>query len=356
MKAVLLMSGGVDSTASAIIMKKAGYEVVGLTLDLRGEMLSSVGGFADSVERQIERVREVADEVGIEHRLVGAGDLFENMVVIPFIDGYARGITPNPCVLCNPAVKFRVAREVADEVGADTIASGHYAMMGEYKGRQAIMRGAFREKEQSYFLWRLDPSITSRLEFPVGGITKDEARDMVREAGVDAIEQESQEVCFLRNISVGEFIDRFQRQREGDIVDLGGNVLGRHRGIAYYTIGQREGLGIGGVGPYYVVEIDAEGNRVVVGREDDLYRDYIEVGDVNILVGDIGYMPENILVQVRYRTEAVEARFIYGCDGKVMLDFNEPVKAPALGQSAVFYDGDVLLGGGVIIKNYKYSR
>jgi tRNA-specific 2-thiouridylase len=347
-KAVVLMSGGVDSTASAIIMKNRGYDVIGVTLDMRSDILVRIDGYCDYVRSFIDSAKNITGLLNIEHRVMDASSLFKEKVVLPFIRMYSEGSTPNPCTLCNPLVKFRLALDVAKEIGADVVASGHYASIGEYKGRKAIMRGAFLEKEQSYFLWGLDREIIERVEFPVGLMSKDDVRKIVQEAGIRIERGESQDVCFLRNTGVGDFIGEFARQREGDIVDLYGNVLGAHRGIAYYTVGQREGLGIGGSGPWFVISIDAKKNRIVVGKEEQLYRSSVDVCDVNINACETDDIPERVSLQIRYRSVAGPAQISAIRDSRAVVTFERPVKAIAPGQSAVIYDGDVLLGGGVI--------
>ncbi|MGQ9706660.1 MAG: tRNA 2-thiouridine(34) synthase MnmA [bacterium] len=347
-KAVVLMSGGVDSTASALIMRQKGYDVIGITLDMTCDFLNNISNFSSSVSEYVKRARSIANYLNIDHRVVKVSDLFKRAVIVPFIDIYSRGQTPNPCVICNPKVKFKIALDVAREIGADIIVSGHYAGIGRYKGRKAIVRGAFLDKEQSYFLWGLDREVIERAEFPVGRLSKYDVREIVREAGISALRGESQDVCFLRDISVGDFIGHFVRQREGEIIDTSGNILGRHRGIAYYTVGQREGLGIGGSGPYYVISIDAENNRIVVGREEELYRDTIEIESLNVNGCEIYELPEKVDVQIRYRLKPLKATIVKISGDRIKFSFDVAVKGIAPGQSAVFYDGDVLLGGGVI--------
>jgi len=347
-RAVVLMSGGVDSTTSALIMKEMGYDVIGITLDMRCDLLNRVSDFSKYVGTYIEGAKDVAIALNIEHRVIDVGEKFRESVVLPFIEMYSGGLTPNPCTLCNPLVKFRLALDVAKEIGADVIASGHYALTGEYKGRKAIMRGAVSDKEQSYFLWGLDREMIERLEFPVGNMNKDDVRKIVKESGIRIERGESQDICFLRKIGVGDFIGRFSHQKAGDIVDFDGNVLGTHRGIAYYTVGQREGLGIGGSGPYYVISIDADKNRIIVGREEELYRSNIEVYGVNINACEKDEIPECVSVQIRYRFKPVRARVIEMIGDRMKLAFDEQVKGVAPGQSAVIYDGNILLGGGVI--------
>lgn len=328
------LSGGVDSAVAALLTLREGRPVAAVTLR-----------FLDSDE-QAREARRVADALGIEHRVIDMRKRFAAEVIEPFIDAYAAGRTPNPCIGCNETMKFGALLEwVRDEGGAGVV-TGHYARVVQTSHGSRIARAEDDAKDQSYFLYRLRPSMLERVRLPLGGLTKAEVRAEALLAGLPAAgHPESQDVCFLGGRPAGEYVcaHRPEACRPGDVVDLDGRPIGRHRGICHYTPGQRKGLPAG-EGPLYVVSVDAARNVVVAGPVHACESAHVEVRDVVWHGG-----PEDGLsVKVRARMPAVGARVVRSA-GALTIDLDEPVCA-APGQAAVCYAGDVVVGGGTIAK------
>jgi tRNA-specific 2-thiouridylase len=347
------MSGGVDSSVAAALLKEEGHEVVGVTMKTfcysgtpgHAKTCCGLDGIADA--------RRVAAALGIPHYVFDVEEEFERDVIDDFVHEYARGRTPNPCVRCNGNTKFRDLLARGRALGCDAIASGHYARREEGPGEPRLLRGADRSKDQSYFLWEIPRSMLGRLRFPLGGLTKAEVR--ARAAGmslVTADKPESQEICF---VPTGDYRDLLRRRLEplhpaflpGTVVDRRGNVLGEHEGYAGFTVGQRKGLGGGFRQPLFVLEIRAETREVVVGTREELLSRRVEVDELNWLT-DEPAVDTPIRVQLRYRAPDVPA-LVRTTGGRVTLELREPVAAVTPGQSAVFYDGDRVLGGGRIV-------
>ncbi len=343
-KVVLGLSGGVDSTAAALLLQEKGYKVVGLYFDI-----GKGGG---------ERAEKVAGQLGIEFIYRNVADLFDKIVIGNFCGEYFCGRTPNPCIICNPAVKFKTLLDAADEVGAYHIATGHYAdtYYDETSDLWFIKRAANEKKDQSYMLYRLDQETISRLILPLNEIDdKEQVRQLAREkALINAEAKDSQEICF---IDADDNYKDFLRRRgitaqEGDFVDPEGNVLGEHKGILDYTIGQRKGLGIALGKPAFVTKIDGEKNQVVLGDNDDLFRTEVIASD-NIFFGGCGvdqnYLEGlDITAKIRYAARPAEAKLRFLDDGRVKTIFKDAQRAPTPGQSIVFYSGDLVIGGGFI--------
>lgn len=343
-KVVLGLSGGVDSTAAALLLQEKGYEVVGLYFDI-----GKGGG---------ERAEKVAVQLGIEFIYRNVADLFDKIVIGNFCSEYSCGRTPNPCIVCNPAVKFKTLLDAADEVGAYHIATGHYAdtHYDEETDLWFIKRAANEKKDQSYMLYRLDQETISRLILPLNEIDdKEQVRQLAREkALINAEAKDSQEICF---IDADDNYKDFLRRRgitaqEGDFVDPEGNVLGEHKGILDYTIGQRKGLGIALGKPAFVTKIDGQNNQVVLGDNDDLFRTEVIASD-NIFFGGCGvdqnYLEGlDITAKIRYAAKPAEAKLRFLDDGRVKTIFKDAQRAPTPGQSIVFYSGDLVIGGGFI--------
>ncbi len=335
--AVAGLSGGVDSAVAALLAMRAGLRPIGITLIFPGVSASPA--------------RAVCETLGIEHRVVEAREPFERCVVREFVGDWARGRTPNPCVECNPRVKFSLLLEQADALGCSRIVSGHYARVARSGAQWHLLRGAERGRDQSYMLHRLPQSVLSRLVLPVGELDKPEVRRLATEAGLAAAERESsQDVCFAPDGDVAELIGSYVpgALEPGPIIDEAGRILGRHRGLARYTVGQRRGLGIGGPGgPYFVQRIDPSRNAVIVGDEEDLWVESAEVERLH-LIGDAPDGPFEASVMTRYRGAETPATVAAKGD-RAVIRFHEPHRAPAPGQSAVFYEGARCLGGGVIV-------
>jgi len=336
-RAVAAMSGGVDSSVAAMLAAQGGVEVMGVTLGLPGADAASA--------------RAVCSALGIEHREEDASAAFEARVLEPFIAAYARGRTPNPCVICNPLVKFAALAGLADELGCDGIVTGHYARVRREVRAWHLLRALDRGKDQSYMLYRLPQSILARLRVPLGELTKDEVRALADEAGLPVTERpESQDACFAPDGEVAALVaaTRPDAARSGPILDRTGEEIGRHRGLAHYTVGQRRGLGIGGPGgPLYVLRIDAERNALIVGAEEELWVARCAAEDVAI-VGEPPGPEFAARVVTRYR--GTETPALVRLDGqRATIRFARPHRAPAPGQSAVFYCGERLVGGGIIV-------
>ena len=351
MKVAVGLSGGVDSAVAAMLLKEAGHEVVGVTMRLWKPGRYRGGGdgscFGPGEERNIALAGELAAAIGIPYRVFDLNEEYEREVVGYFRDTYLAGRTPNPCVRCNELVKFGLLPRLVAEGGIafDRFATGHYARIEPRDGRLALLRGADTAKDQSYFLHRLSQDQLARTLFPLGGLTKDEVRAMARERALAVAERpDSQDFC---TGGTDELIG--EPDRPGEIVDLSGRVLGRHRGFWHYTIGQRKGLGIGGAGePYYVLELNACRNQVVVGRAREVVRTSLEVKDMNYvaLPPPVDDSPVACKVKVRSAGRLVEA-VLRGC----RCEFPGGIAGVAPGQSAVFYspDGETVLCGGEIV-------
>ena len=351
------MSGGVDSSTAAAILKEEGYEVIGLTMHLWDPLENGLGNFGRCCSPEdIHEARRVADQLEIPHYVLNLRKAFEQEVVDYFVAEYLRGRTPNPCVRCNDRIKFGPLLQKAEELGAKALVTGHYARIefDPSKKRYLLKRGRDRNKDQSYFLFLLTQTQMSKVFFPLGEKSKPEVRQQALRLGLRVAQKaESQEVCFIPDNRYGRFVERrIGREvfQPGEIVNRQGKVLGLHRGLYSYTIGQRRGLGIGAPYPHYVLALDTEANRVVAGRKEELFSDGLVAGGVNWipfpkLEGEV-----EASVQIRYRHPAAPALLKPLNGGKVEVKLRVPQKSVAPGQAAVFYQGDEVLGGGWIEK------
>lgn len=353
MKIAVAMSGGVDSSVAAHILKERGHEVIGLTMKIWPCGADASGGGRTCCDPDsIRDAERVAAELGIRHYTLGMRGAFEGAVVREFLTEYTAGRTPNPCVTCNRLIKFDPFLEKASALGATHLATGHHAVVarGASGGAYLLRKGRDRSKDQSYFLYVLGQKQLARVLLPVGEMTKSEVREAARAAGLSVSERaESQDICFVPDGDIGAFFRLMmpEAMRPGPIEDRGGNVLGEHGGVALYTIGQRSGLGLSRPRPTYVVGIDAARNVVVVGDDEELFASELTAAGLNWVAGvppSRGFRSE---AKVRYAARPAP------CDALVEGDlltvvFDEPQRAIAPGQSVVLYDGDVVLGGGVI--------
>ncbi|MEA2452237.1 MAG: tRNA-uridine 2-sulfurtransferase [Actinomycetota bacterium] len=346
-KAVVAMSGGVDSSVSAALLKEEGYDVTGIMLKLwKGDDINNNSGCCSL--GAAEDARRVADTLDIPFYVFNFAERFEETVIADFDATYARGETPNPCVRCNQWIKFDALLDRARQLGADVLATGHYARVREEDGRYRLLRGIDPNKDQSYVLWMLSQEDLAHTRFPVGDIPKTETRRIATDLGLrTAAKPDSQEICFVREGNLDAYLsDRVEAANQpGRIVDTSGNVLGEHRGVARYTIGQRKGLGISLGVPVFVTGLDAGSNTVVVGDRSDLEVSTLTVGEVSF-VGDVPSDPLEVDVQYRSHGDTFPATLRPGHDW--IVEFAAPVEAVAPGQSAVFYSGDEVLGGGII--------
>lgn len=345
-KVLLLMSGGVDSSVSALIFKKQGYKVIGVTMKLQNN---------DSNLKDINDAKNVAKKLGIDHFVVDLHEEFKNKVVEPFVQDYLNGITPNPCVKCNKWIKFGRMLEIADEMGFDYIATGHYAKI-EYDESQKkyILKRNDCKKDQSYVLYNLKQDQLSRILFPISNFEKEEIRKIAKENGLTVFDKpDSQDICFIKNGNHVDFIENYTNSKapRGDFLDESGNKIGEHNGIIKYTIGQRKGLGVSFGKPMFVIEIDKEKNAVILGEEKNQYKDELIADKVNFTLFDFPTEEMKIKAKTRYKSKLEEATLIPLENGKVKIKFLNKQKSITPGQSVVFYQGDAVIGGGIIVKS-----
>jgi tRNA-specific 2-thiouridylase len=369
MKLAVAMSGGVDSSAAAAILKEQGHDLVGFTMQLwnqrRGINVDENGDPLPSRCCSLDDVydaRRVAEELGFPFYVLNLEKDFERDVVQPFVDSYLSGETPIPCVSCNSRLKFASLDRLAAGLGCDKVATGHYARVefDEAAGRYKLLRGRNLQKDQSYFLWELTQDQLSRALFPLGEMSKPEVRGVAREHALAVAEKsESQEICFVPDGNYAGFIDRYleaehaedRRPGEGEIVTTAGDVIGRHAGIHRYTVGQRRGIGIAGALPLYVIGVDAPSNRVMVGGQEQLLTSEFTARGVNWIAFDHQTDPVRTEVRVRYRHTPAAATIKPLENNRVRVAFDEPQRAITPGQATVFYHGDEVLGGGWIVKS-----
>jgi tRNA-specific 2-thiouridylase len=348
-KVLVGLSGGVDSSVAAAILHHQGYEVVGVTLWLmKGKGQCCSEGMVDAAF--------ICEQLGVPHHIVDTRDLFQTNIVDYLVSGYEAGVTPLPCSQCNRAVKFGPMLDYGREtLGVEQIATGHYARIryDETIDRYQLLRAVDSQKDQSYFLYDLTQDILANVVFPLGNQTKEETRKIAAEFGLHTAEKpDSQDLCLIESHgSMKEFLDKYINRKEGDIVDLSGKVLGKHQGIHHYTIGQRKGIGLSAPEPLYVVNLDPVTNRVVVGTRTSAGRSDCNLGRINWVSIIKPSAPIRSEVQVRYGSVAVPVTAIPRSDARIKLVFDDPQFGITPGQAAVLYQGEVLLGGGIIEKD-----
>ncbi len=412
MKVFVAMSGGVDSSTAAAVLKEGGHEVIGITMQLWPRQDRSDSGSKTSCcgLDAIEDARHVADHLDIPHYVLNFRDVFKHEIISPFVEEYLKGRTPNPCIRCNEVIKFDVLLRKVLSMGADYLATGHYAQIvrvrqqsavcnpqsehqrhcekssescstrqpnlsinknsqcEESEGRRSnltspnfspksdkyeyrLLKGVDKKKDQSYFLWTFTQEQLKSTLLPLGGLGKEEVRNYAREAGLPVAEKkESQEICFIPDNDYRSFLRERSKKsgKPGQIVDKQGDVIGEHQGIADYTIGQRKGLGGSSAKPRYVVAIDAGSNKIVVGYEEDTYQQSLVCGSVNIISGKTHLKSTRAEVAIRYNAEPVDAAISSIGPDKIKVVFDKPQKAITPGQSVVYYREDLVIGGGII--------
>jgi len=340
------MSGGVDSAVAATLMRESGYECIGATMKL----VNSGGSKCCSLE-DINDARAAAWKLGIPHYVLNCTDEFTRHVITPFVDSYLKGETPNPCIECNRHLKFILLLRRAAELEAEKLVTGHYARIEQSGERWLLRKGLDAHKDQSYVLYMMNQQALASTVFPLGGLTKAEVRQRAADGGLaNAEKKESQDICFVDNGDYAAFIEGFtgKPSPEGEITDTEGKVLGRHRGLIRYTLGQRRGTGVACNTPVYVAAKDTVSNTLVVGGESSLYsRSFTAVG-INLITCATFCRPERLKVKVRYLQNEQWAQVEQTGDDEVRVVFDEPQRAVSPGQAAVFYDGDYVAGGGTI--------
>ncbi len=360
------MSGGVDSSTVAAMLRAEGHSVIGLTMQLWNQRrLAGHEGMPESVQGRccslddVYDARRVAQHLGIPYYVVNHEERFERDVVRPFVAEYLSGRTPIPCSLCNNHLKFDQLLIVAQQIGAEQVATGHYARV-EYddnRGRWLLKRPADLAKDQTYFLFGLTQEQLSRTLFPLGGMTKPQVRELARQHGLALAEKpDSQEICFVPGGDYKRFIDAYLADQgealpdtAGELVTTTGEVIGEHSGIHNFTVGQRKGLGVATGSPLYVIQISGAEKQVIVGGEEHLYSRTLRTRRVNLIAVDALRESLRVSVKIRHRHEPAAAVIEKTADDEILATFDQPQRAVTPGQAAVFYDGNVVVGGGWIV-------
>ena len=359
------MSGGVDSSTVAAMLRAEGHNVVGLTMQLWNQRrLAGHEGMPEAVQGRccslddVYDARRVAETIGIPYYVVNHEERFERDVVRPFVEQYLSGRTPIPCSLCNNHLKFDQLLIVAQQIGADALATGHYARVefDEKLGRWLLKRPTDRSKDQTYFLFGLTQAQLSRTLFPLGSMMKPEVRQLAQQHGLALAQKpDSQEICFVPGGDYKKFLDAYLAEQgeslpdtAGELVTTDGEIVGEHGGIHNFTVGQRKGLGVATGSPLYVIQIKGDARQVVVGNQEELYTRTLRVHRTNLIAVEELREPMRVVVKIRHRHEGASA-LIEKSDDEILVSFDQPQRAVTPGQAAVFYDDDVVVGGGWIV-------
>lgn len=359
------MSGGVDSSTVAAMLRAAGHNVIGLTMQLWNQRrLAGREGMPESVQGRccslddVYDARRVAQQIGIPYYVVNHEERFERDVVRPFVEEYLSGRTPIPCSLCNNHLKFDQLLLVAQQIGAERVATGHYARVAhdDARGRWLLRRPADLSKDQTYFLFGLTQEQLSRTLFPLGDMTKPQVRELAHQHGLAIAEKaDSQEICFVPGGDYKRFIDAYLSEQgealpetAGELVTTDGQVIGEHTGIHNFTVGQRKGLGVATGSPLYVIQISGANKQVIVGGDEHLYSRTLRARRVNLIAVDEVREPMRVTVKIRHRHEPAPAVIERAGEDEILVTFDQPQRAITPGQAAVFYDGEMVVGGGWI--------
>jgi len=356
-KVLVAMSGGIDSSVAAMLLHEEGYEVIGITMKTWD--YASSGGTRKTTGccslDDINDARMLAVEMGFHHIILDIREEFGDAIIDNFVDEYLAGRTPNPCVLCNTHIKWDALLKRADQLGCEYIATGHYAQVRQENERYVISKGLDENKDQSYVLWGLSQKSLARTLFPLGGFSKPAIRKMAADRGYEELSKkgESFEICFVPDNDYRGFLKRRvegleEKVKDGDFVDVDGNVIGKHKGYPFYTIGQRKGLVVAFGDPRYVVKIDAKENKVVLGTKEDLNKKVVLVREPNFVKYESLPNEMEALSKIRYKDKGSNSSISNTEDGRIKIEFYSDVQGVAPGQSAVFYEGNDLIGGGFI--------
>ena len=337
-KVAVALSGGVDSSAAAFLLKEAAYEVIGIHMHLWE---------SPPLDYQAHRAENICRILGIPYHQVDLQKEFESCVVDYFCQEYQQGRTPNPCVACNQRIKFGLLLDKALSLGADYLATGHYAKVEHSRDGHRLLKAADSRRDQSYFLYTLTQEKLGHVLFPLGEHSRDEVKQMVKQAGLPAATKSSQDICFISQKNYGAFLSQRFSTLPGDVVDTQERKLGQHRGIAFYTIGQRHGLGLASGKPLYVIKIEPEHNRIVLGTEKELYSQKLTARKLSWISGKVPWESITAKAKIRYKSKEAEATLFFRNDS-VNVYFTQPQKAITPGQAIVFYNADEVLGGGII--------
>lgn len=352
-KAIIAMSGGVDSSVAALLTAKKGYKCIGATMKLfdNEDIEQSREKSCCSLE-DVEDARSVASRLGMEYYVFNFSGRFRKEVIDRFVSAYENGRTPNPCIDCNRYLKFDELFRRARELDYDYIVTGHYARI-EHNGRRYLLKKAVDgNKDQSYVLYSLTQEQLAHTLFPLGSLSKPEVRHIAEENGfINAKKHDSQDICFVQDGTYADFIENYAKKTypSGDFTDTDGNVLGTHKGIIHYTVGQRKGLGISAEHPLFVKEICPQNNSVILCCENELYRSELIAKDINLISVDEITAPMRVLAKTRYRQTEQPATVYKIDEDTVRVQFDTPQRAVTKGQAVVFYDGDIVVGGGTIV-------
>lgn len=340
MKIGIALSGGVDSAVAAYLLKKENYQLAGITFEL-----------FESQKETLEKAKNIAQFLKISHYIFDLKKFFKKEIISYFIDSYAKGLTPNPCAWCNRKIKFgKVLKLAVKNLKIEKFATGHYAKIETYKENLLLKRAKDKNKDQTYFLALINYEIIPYLLFPLGDLTKNEVKSLGKEVFKFLEYKESQDICFLKNKTLKEFLSLYLPEKKGPVI-YGNKFVGTHSGIHWYTIGQRKGLGIPLGKPLYIIDLDSKENRIILGEEKDLFSEGLILEDFNF------HLPLNLwtnpLAQIRYKTSLKEVKDIIKINREYKILFKDPVKGVTPGQICAFYENDFLLGGGVIKKAIK---